>query len=131
MKNRYKGMALMVLLFTALHGSMEAAAETVEGGSLFRIESTAYCYGEITASGQQVREGICAGKKEWIGLTCILYADDGGKPGDYIGIFEILDTGGDERIRDGRCIDLYMENKSDCIEWGRRNVWIQLVDARG
>jgi 3D (Asp-Asp-Asp) domain-containing protein len=108
-----------------------ARAEDNPYGTPFKIESTAYCYGEITASGQAVREGIAAGRKEWMGLTAILYTDDNGKVGDIIGIYEILDTGGDERIKNGTCIDIYMLDYDDCREWGRKNVWIQIVDAKG
>lgn len=108
-----------------------ARAEDNPYGSPFKIESTAYCYGEITASGQAVREGIAAGRKDWIGLTAIVYTDDNGEVGELLGIYEILDTGGDYRIKEGKCIDIYMMDKQDCIEWGRRNVWIQLVDAKG
>ncbi|WP_342756782.1 hypothetical protein [Kineothrix sedimenti] len=110
---------------------LTAHAEDNPYGAPFKIESTAYCYGEITASGQAVREGIAAGRKEWIGLTAILYKDDNGKVGDFIGIYEILDTGGDERIKSGTCIDIYMPDYDDCREWGRKNVWVQLVDAVG
>ncbi len=100
-------------------------------GEPFRLECTAYYEGEVTASGQEVRTGICAGKREWLGLTCIVYADDGGKPGDYIGIYEILDTGGASRIREGKCIDIYMDGRDACLEWGIRDVWVQIVDADG
>lgn len=39
----------------------------------FLIESTAYCFGEITKDGSKVREGIIAAKEEWLGLTAIVY----------------------------------------------------------
>lgn len=110
---------------------MIAHAEDNPYGAPFRIESTAYCYGETTASGQPVRKGIAAARKEWMGLTAIMYADDNGKVGDLIGIYEILDSGGDERIKNGTCIDVYMPEEDACWEWGRRNVWVQIVDAKG
>ncbi|WMC91223.1 hypothetical protein [Kineothrix sp. MB12-C1] len=108
-----------------------ARAEDNPYGTPFQIESTAYCYGEITASGQAVREGIAAGRKEWIGLTAIVYTDDSGEVGELIGIYEILDTGGDERIQDGRCIDIYIPDYKEAISYGRKTVWMQLVDAKG
>ncbi len=109
------------------------AAENGENpyGEPFRMECTAYYEGEVTASGQKVRPGICAGKREWLGLTCIVYEDDGGKIGDCIGIYEVLDTGGASLIREGKCIDIYMEEREACVEWGIRKVWVQLVDAEG
>ena len=38
--------------------------------------------GEITADGSKVREGIVAGKREWLGYTCIMYENNDGKIGD-------------------------------------------------
>ncbi len=101
------------LAITALEGGgMHAAGKTDNPyGEPFRLECTAYYEGEVTASGQEVREGICAGKREWLGLTCIMYEDDGGKP--------------------GACIDVYMPGREECMEWGRRTVWVQLVEAEG
>lgn len=115
----------------ALFWKMPAAAVEEAGSMPFRIECTAYYEGEVTASGQKVREGICAGRKEWLGMTCIVYEDDGGRLGDCIGIYEMLDTGSDSRIREGKCIDIYMSEEDACLEWGRRNVWVQLVEADG
>lgn len=100
-------------------------------GAPVQMECTAYYEGEVTASGQEVRPGVCAGKREWLGLTCIVYEDDGGRLGDYIGIYEILDTGGEERVRKGECIDIYMQGEEECMEWGRRKVWVLLVEADG
>lgn len=127
---RYRGIYLLVLL-CMLCGSPVRASEDTTCTAPLQMECTAYCYGEITASGQPVREGIAAAKKEWIGLTAILYEDEEGSIGDIIGIYELLDTGGDERIKAGECIDLYIPDKEACLEWGRRKVWVQLVDACG
>ena len=97
----------------------------------FRMESTAYCHGEITATGDKVREGIAAARKEWRGLTAVLYEDNNGSVGELIGIYEILDTGGDERIKNGTCIDVYLPDYQKAKEYGRKNVWVQLVEAKG
>lgn len=98
----------------------------------FLIESTAYCHGEITADGSKVRPGIAAAKKEWMGLTAILYeVKEDGTIGAVIGYYEIKDTGGDYRIKDGTCIDIYMPEEEDCIRYGRQQVYIQLVYAVG
>lgn len=97
----------------------------------FTIESTAYCYGKYTKDGSKVREGIISAKEEWIGKGAIIYEDNNGKPGDVIGIYEIKDTGGDYRIKNGSCIDIYLPSESACKRWGRRNVFIQIVDAKG
>lgn len=83
------------------------------------MEATAYCYGTTRCDGQPVRTGICAGTPEWYGKVAAIYKDDNGKPGEFIGYFEILDTGGDERIRNGN------------IKFGRQKVLVTLIDGEG
>ncbi|MCM1387834.1 MAG: hypothetical protein NC231_10930 [Bacillus sp. (in: Bacteria)] len=96
----------------------------------FIIESTAYCCGEITADGSAVRPGIAAAKKEWMGLTAVLYeVNPDGDIGEVIGFYEIKDTGGDYRIKNGTCIDIYIPDEDACIEYGRQQVYIQLLAA--
>lgn len=95
------------------------------------IEATAYCYGKITKSGKKVREGIAAMKEEWIGKTAVVYEDLDGKPGDLIGIYEVEDTGGDHRIQNGTCIDIYIPDYQQAKKFGRQNVIVCLLDAKG
>lgn len=98
----------------------------------FRAESTAYCYGEITKDGSRVRPGIAAAKEEWLGLTAILYeVNPDGSIGAVKGIYEIKDTGGDYRIQNGTCIDIYIPDEEQAKEYGRQQVYVQLVDAQG
>lgn len=95
------------------------------------IEATAYCYGTTTASGKKVREGYAAMARGYMGKTAIVYENFDGKPGDLIGIYEIEDTGGDERIKEGRCIDIYIPDYDAYVEFGRQNVIVFIVDAKG
>ena len=96
------------------------------------IEATAYCYGTTTCTGKPVRVGYAAMAKEYIGKTAVVYeADENGEPLDYIGIYEIEDTGGDYRIKNGTCIDIFMESREECISFGRRNVVVYLLNAKG
>lgn len=124
---------LVMLLMACLSGNtiFVCAAGDNPYGTPFHIESTAYCHGEVTAGGHKVREGIAAGRREWMGQTAILYADDNGSIGELIGIYEVLDTGGDARIQNGECIDIYMPDYAAAKEYGRRDVWVQIVDAKG
>ena len=91
------------------------------------IEATAYCYGTTTASGKQVREGIAAMAKEYMGKTAIVYSEDF----ELIGIYEVEDTGGDDRIKNGQCIDIYIPSHEEAIQFGRQNVIVYLLDAKG
>lgn len=45
--------------------------------------------------------------------------------------FEVPDTGGDSWIRDGHMLDIYMPDEKKCREWGRKNVYVKLIDAEG
>lgn len=100
------------------------------------MEATKYCYGTTTASGKKVRPGIAAAREEWIGLTAAVYMDevkeDGTHgPGEFIGYFEIEDTGSNEKIQNGTCIDIYDPDLESCVQWGRRDVWVVLRKGVG
>lgn len=96
-----------------------------------QIEATAYCYGTTRCDGGTVRTGICAGRPEWYGKVAAIYLDDNGSPGEFLGYFEILDTGGDDRIKNGTVLDIYITDYDACIEFGRRKVIVLLVDGEG
>lgn len=105
--------------------------------------TTAYHHGEITASGVPVRRGICAVKREWMGLTAVVYAcNPDGRIGDLLGYWECLDTGfggdadgdGVGSIEAGKVIDMYFPTLEECQEWMEQTggkVYVQLVDAEG
>lgn len=102
--------------------------------------ATAYCVSGVTASGEVTRNGICAGKKEWIGKTIILYQRlPDNSVGEMIGMYECLDTGGTDGIREGRVIDVWCPDIDSCQEFMNRiyedgcegRCYIQIVDAKG
>ena len=95
-----------------------------------RMQATAYCYGTTRCDGKPVRKGICAAKPEWYGKTAAIYEDAGGVPGEFIGYYECLDTGGDS-IKNGDVIDIYSPSEEWCIQFGRRNVLVFLIDGVG
>lgn len=108
-------------------GFYETEYEPFEDAIKLDIEATAYCYGTTTASGKQVREGMAAMAKEYIGKTAIVYTKDF----ELIGIYEIEDTGGDYRIKEGKCIDIYIPSYEEAIQFGRQDVTVYLFDAKG
>lgn len=114
---------------------------------LMVVDSTAYYdkynYGH-GADGRPLVEGLTlAGKREWLGMSAMLYDTDM----NFIGIYEFRDTGygqstgkGQSKllknksigtIENGTCIDVYFTNYSKCKEWGRRKVYMKLVKAVG
>lgn len=132
MKSKLKMIFLSVALTLTIFAVKAHADEQPPIDELVEMEATAYCYGEITADGSRVREGICAAKRDWMGLTAIVYLqNEDGSVGEFLGYYEIKDTGGHEKIKAGKCIDIYMPSKADCIEFGRQKVIVKLVEGKG
>ena len=91
------------------------------------------CYlptGNKTADGTVPYEGICAARRDWIGKVAIVYDMDM----RLIGFFEIRDTGGHKRIRDGSSIDIFRDNMDRANEWIAKYgdyCFVQIVEADG
>ena len=135
---------LIVIVWSFI--TVTTAAKRDENG-IFQIEATAYYdvnkYGH-GATGEKLVEGLTiAGKKEWLGYSAILW-DSNMK---CLGIYQITDTGYGQSagyghsqiikgrpvgtIENGSCIDIYFDSYSDCVAWGRRIVYMQLIKAVG
>lgn len=111
---------------------------------LQQIRCTCYVQRGVTASGQYVRNGIVAGKREWLGKTCALYSiSEDGKVGGFIGFYEFLDTGagidtdgdgkGDSIIK-GTSIDVWQPSMKKAREWVAEYgdyVWLQILESEG
>lgn len=107
------------------------------------VRCTCYIDRGITASGQQTRPGIIAGRKEWIGKVAALYRIENGKIGTFLGYYEFLDTGagmdtdGDGRgdtIREGYSVDVWQPSMADARAWIRENgdyIYMQIIDGKG
>lgn len=113
-----------------------------------KLNSTAYYdeYNRPSASGRPLIENhSLAGKNEWLGRQVELYectAD--GSVGNYLGIYTFDDTGfgvesgfGESNvlsgktigtIENGTCIDIYMNTYSECMNYGRNEVFIRFID---
>ena len=92
------------------------------------MEATAYCDEGLCYDETVPMEGItCAAAKEYIGKTFVIYDENW----TLIGIYECRDTGGDYRIKNGTVVDLYMNKEEDCWNFGRKKVYVQIVEAKG
>lgn len=95
------------------------------------MHATAYCQTGYTASGEYTRDGICAtGNKALMGNVAVLYQrlPDGSR-GEYIGTYEILDTGCKDNVIDVWCADLdkCQEFMDIVYEDGcKGHVWVEL-----
>ena len=104
--------------------SLNVNVKAAEFDTPQKIRCTVYTSteGSITASGDEVREGIVAGKKEWMHSVAVLYDLDM----NLIGYFEFKDTGagidtdGDgkgDSIKNGKSVDVYRNTLDRCYEW--------------
>lgn len=140
MKKIAEAIFILVLAGILLSRVQKTDAETIPpeqriNAEPFRVECTAYCDDGITASGKPTIEGLTiAGAAEWMGCAAVLYeVDPDGGIGDIIGIYQFTDTGygRDGDIPRGETIDLYMQKPDACREWGRKDVYLQIVDGKG
>ena len=115
---------------------------------VMKISSTAYWdkYKRHSASGRTLVSGhSIAGKIEWLGKTVELYkCNEDGSIGECMGTFVFDDTGygaesgvGSSIILDGRsigtiengtCIDIYKDTYSECMAYGRHDIFIRFLD---
>lgn len=108
-----------------------------------RVRCTCYIDRGTTASGQQTRPGIIAGRREWIGKVAALYRIEDGQIGEFLGYYEFLDTGagmdtdGDGRgdtIREGYSVDVWQPSMEEARKWIRENgdfVFMQIIEGEG
>lgn len=143
---------LFVLIGLLLGLSIHAKAEPSDPfNEPVKVRCTCYTDGGLTASGKEVRPGIMASKPEWIGcVACVNKVNEDGSIGEFIGLYEILDTGygretgvGESRILKGRTlgtietgetVDIYQPTMHQVDEWISNygdEVYIKLVRGVG
>ena len=63
-----KRLLCVLLIFLLLPIRAEASNDAYyDESAMLKSRATAYCLDGVTASGQEVRKGVCAGKDEWLG----------------------------------------------------------------
>lgn len=124
----------------ALMYEIVSADTTIETGSQYPIkqmEATAYCNptGNKTYSGTRTTEGLTiAGRKEDVGKCAAVWlVGDDGKLGEFLGYYIVQDTGygSTGEIQRGERVDIYMDSYDACIQFGLRQVYVQLVEGVG
>lgn len=123
--------SLFGLFVTASQEDYEVHEEDFVQLEYFEVEATAYFQGEVCSTGALPRWGICAGKPEWYGKIIALYESENGKPGEFIGYFECLDTGPVDTVRAGKVIDIYNPDEAWCWEFGRKKVIAYIIEGDG
>jgi 3D (Asp-Asp-Asp) domain-containing protein len=87
-----------------------------------RYTATAYCKGTTTASGVNVRTGIAAADPDLLPVGSVIQVYKLGER--YNGIYTIMDTG---PAVQGREIDVYMWSCNEALEFGRREIAINVL----
>ena len=85
-----------------------------------RIRCTGYNDVGYTKSGEWTRQGIIAGKKEWLGKKCNLYRiNEDESIGELIGTYEFLDTGYgiNGSLIKGTSIDVWHPSEDSVWDW--------------
>ncbi|GEM_PF-5133141 len=89
-------------------------------GPVMHFEATAYSLSGTTASGVQVNTGIVAADPEVLPIGSVIDVS----AGRHSGIYTVLDTGSAVK---GREIDIYIPEKPDALEFGRRKVRLRVL----
>lgn len=105
---------LLLLLFT--HCNIFAQSVNTE----LRFTATSYCLQGITRQGHYVRRGIIAVDPKVIPLNTIVFIS---RPAVARGFYIASDTG---RLIKGNIIDIWVPTCTEAINWGRRNVTINI-----
>lgn len=119
----------LIIIFTILISHIVVSGNGTEDVTFIPMTAKAYCIDGITASGSHTRKGICASKPEWIGLTAMIYKDNHGELGEFLGYYEIKDTG--RSVRNGKVIDIWLPTESECKQFGKKKVLVVLVKGCG
>lgn len=127
-----------------------------EDGTAHRLtETTGYCMGTHGSHGDRMKTGYVAYTPESYGYCMMIYkaepTDEGYELGDYIGMYEIRDTGygkatgtgksvvrADKNSRGtieaGLSVDAYHPTLAECRQWMKQTngmIFIQLVPGKG
>ncbi len=108
--------------------------------TLQKAHATAYYQSGTMAEGQQTRDGVCAGAKEYLGCVIVVYQRlPDGSIGDYIGMWECLDTGGTDGLKNGTVVDVWQQDLELCQDFMdmvyedgcQGKVYIQVIEGKG
>lgn len=100
-----------------------------------KIRCTCYVGGKVTANGKKPFYGTVAGPKDWFGCAVAIYeVDQDGQCGDFLGWWEVNDTGPNDLLLSGKAIDMWQESLEDAYDWISQHgdyVYIKLIRAEG
>ncbi len=98
------------------------ASHPITSGASLAFEATAYCKGDLTSAGVNVRSGIVASDPAVLPEGSIISIE--GVPAAYRGIYTVLDTG---PAVQGRAVDVYIWSCYEALDFGRRDVTVTVL----
>jgi 3D (Asp-Asp-Asp) domain-containing protein len=107
--------------YAARHAVLRETSAVPSPGARLRFSATAYCKGDVTASGVWPRTGVAAADSALLPVGSVIQVID--RP-PYTGIYTIMDTG---PMVQGRHIDLYMWSCTEALAFGRRAVDVTVL----
>ena len=91
-------------------------------GARLRFSATAYCKGDTTASGVEVRTGVAAADPSILpGGSVVTVTTDNPR---YNGVYTVMDTGPEVK---GRELDLYLWSCKEALAFGRKQVQLTVL----
>lgn len=122
------GVVFALVYQTSTHDSKVAveadikSTDPAQTGQPATFLATAYCMGELTAAGIQVRAGMVAADPTVLPLGSVIQIDRIAPR--YKGIYSVLDTG---PAIQGHRLDIYMWSCDEALEFGRRDVVVTVL----
>jgi 3D (Asp-Asp-Asp) domain-containing protein len=107
--------------YAARQAVLREASAVPSPGARLRFYATAYCKGEVTASGIWPRTGVVAADPALLPVGSVIQMAD---VPPYTGIYTVMDTG---PMVQGRHIDLYMWSCFEALKFGRRAVEVTVL----
>ncbi len=108
--------------YAARQAELREATAPPAPGARLRFTATAYCKGQTTASGVQVRSGIAAADPDLLPVGSVVQIDALGER--YNGIYTVMDTG---PAVQGRHVDLYMWSCYEALDFGRKPIQLTVL----
>lgn len=108
--------------YAARQAELREDRATPAPGARLKFTATAYCKGETTASGVQVRTGIAAADPTLLPVGSVIQID--ALAAKYNGIYTVMDTG---PAVQGRHVDLYMWSCYEALDFGRKPIQLTVL----
>jgi 3D (Asp-Asp-Asp) domain-containing protein len=107
--------------YAARQAVLREASAVPSPGARLRFAATAYCKGDLTASGVWPRTGVAAADPTLLPVGSVVQVV---ATPPYTGIYTIMDTG---PMIQGRRIDIYMWSCTEALAFGRRDVEVTVL----